>query len=594
MSTLNNTLQRKRGNTTTVFFRNFILLIVVPILVILIIAMSLLRSMMIQSEKDNISLTQKSIQTTLETEIENDAITLAHFALSNNEQALRSASDILKEEKHPYDLTNQLQSYFRLLVTPHSDIVGLHFYSQDKALSYHNDLQIPLSEIQAMPWYQKALEEKDHTVIGSINASVTRKFLKFDPNHQVLVVAFAPEPNKNTEAVEMVCLYMNSKAARQIQQINKDSSQQKVYLLTGDNQVLMGDTADEEILPEKIRQESSVEYTTKTTTGTVQYVVSPIRHTDWKLVSVASYGAILKDFNKVMVAVVGISSVLFALFAVFSVLFLRGILSPIDRLARGMEEVEKGNLDTRVTPSGQKELRTLTSSFNHMLTEMQLLIESNETKERAKHQSEIQALQSQINPHFLVNTLNTMRFVAMSAKFESLQHMAEALITILSNSFKQSTSFYVLKRELELLESYIYLMQIRYSEGFQVTFHIGEDTKNCLVPRLLLQPIVENSIVHGFDGIQDIGEIEITTTLEGEDLVLYLKDNGKGISPELLPHLLKEQEPSKGMGLYNVNQRIQLNFGPEYGMSIESVQKSHTTVTMRLPALWEEEESPYV
>lgn len=581
-----------RKNITSIFFRNFILLIVVPILIILLVAMGILRSMMLQAEKDNIALGQESIRATLETELENDAITLAHFVLSNNERALVLASDILKETTSPYDLTKELNSYFRMIVTPHSDIVGLHFYSEDKVLSFHNDLQIPLSEVQQMPWYQSALENKGHTVVGSVPATITRKFLDSDKSHRVLVIAFSPEPTRETDAVEVVCLYMNSEASRQIHQKNQDNHHQKSYLLAQDNTVLMGEP--ELVLPPEVTRTASGELILNSESGPQQYLISPVRNTDWKLLSIASHKALLRDFNKVAVAVVVVSFILFGLFAVFSILFLRGILSPINRLVRGMEEVEQGNLDTRVKPGGQAELVTLTHSFNHMLAQMQSLMASNEAKERAKHQSEIKALQSQINPHFLVNTLNTMRFVAMSAKFESLQHMAEALITILSNSFKQSTSFYPLARELELLESYIYLMQIRYSEGFTVVYDIQKESRRCLLPRLLLQPVVENAIVHGFEGIEHIGEIAISSRLQEDTLLLQIQDNGKGISPALLPSLLEEKEASHGIGLYNVNQRIQLNFSADYGIRVESTPQKGTTITLELPVLWEQEENHHV
>lgn len=191
----------------------------------------------------------------------------------------------------------------------------------------------------------------------------------------------------------------------------------------------------------------------------------------------------------------------------------------------------------------------------------------------------MEALQSQINPHFLVNTLGSMRFMAMVAKFDSIKNMAEALINILSTSFRQAASLYTINEELEMLESYIYLMKIRYAENFLVEYRIDDNCRRCLIPRLVLQPIVENCIVHGFEDSEDIGHILVEASRNRDAVVITISDDGQGMSPERLAEVL-----SASIGISNVQKRVRLNFGELYGVRIESKPGAGTRVTLTIPA----------
>lgn len=191
----------------------------------------------------------------------------------------------------------------------------------------------------------------------------------------------------------------------------------------------------------------------------------------------------------------------------------------------------------------------------------------------------MEALQSQINPHFLVNTLGSMRFMAMVAKFDSIKNMAEALINILSTSFRQAASLYTINEELEMLESYIYLMKIRYAENFLVEYRIDDNCRRCLIPRLVLQPIVENCIVHGFEDSEDIGHILVEADRSEDAVVITISDDGQGMSPERLAEVL-----SASIGISNVQKRVRLNFGELYGVRIESKPGAGTRVTLTIPA----------
>lgn len=170
---------------------------------------------------------------------------------------------------------------------------------------------------------------------------------------------------------------------------------------------------------------------------------------------------------------------------------------------------------------------------------------------------------------------------------------------ILSCSFRSSSGFYTFGEELEVLDGFIYLMQIRYSNGFEVVYEVDEACREYLVPRLILQPVVENSIVHGFsEMMDDMGCIRLKASVVGESLEIVVEDNGKGMEEVKIQRILRQEEENSSMedgrrsiGISNVNSRLILNFGPEAGLRMESVVGKYTRTMIRIPAMRRPEDS---
>jgi two-component system sensor histidine kinase YesM len=238
---------------------------------------------------------------------------------------------------------------------------------------------------------------------------------------------------------------------------------------------------------------------------------------------------------------------------------------------------------------GKSEVSALIASFNSMVSRMRDLIKSNEQEQTEKHRAEMDALQSQINPHFILNTLSSIRFFAILAKYNNIENMADALMKILKSSFKWDDGPYRISDEIELLKSYFYLMKIRYPERFKVEWDIDDGCLDYGVPRLILQPIVENAIVHGLEGKVDQGTIKVSIQTKEATIVFVVDDDGKGMEAELIDTLLHGYSamPSEdhGIGMANVNRRIQLNFGAQYGIDIESVTGEGSHIKLTIPKL---------
>ena len=253
-----------------------------------------------------------------------------------------------------------------------------------------------------------------------------------------------------------------------------------------------------------------------------------------------------------------------------------------------MARLDSSDLDFQLEPTGHQEIQELMTYFNQMVLSIRNMIAFTEETERKKHQAEIQALQSQINPHFIVNTLNSIRFMAQVAKFDGIRKMAEALSSIVSCSFRSNVSFYTVREELEMLKTYEYLMRIRYSNGFEVSYEVADDCLDYRLPRLTLQPVMENSITHGFAEMEEeLGQIRISVYKEPEYLCLSVWDNGRGMSArkvhQLLEGRVRRHDDNWSIGLENVLTRLRLHFGDAVDISITSTPGKFTRIIFRLP-----------
>ena len=261
-----------------------------------------------------------------------------------------------------------------------------------------------------------------------------------------------------------------------------------------------------------------------------------------------------------------------------------GITSPIRSMLDFCKELSKGNLSVRILDEHKDELSDLSKSMNHMADTIQHLMEQQKDQEKKKREMELQMLQYQLNPHFLFNTLNSLRFVAAMHKDQIVSDGIQALSSLLQNTLTNKNEYITIKEELENLENYFSILRIRYAGSFEYSFHVEDDELlTCLVPKLILQPLAENSVMHGSSDDGSVMEIQITLWEENGHIVIELNDDGKGF--EVTQESLAPHKERRKIGVSNVNDRIQLNFGREYGLHIDSHPGEGTTCTLTLPRL---------
>jgi len=230
-------------------------------------------------------------------------------------------------------------------------------------------------------------------------------------------------------------------------------------------------------------------------------------------------------------------------------------------------------------------------TFNRMINQINCLMQEKDIKEKERMEAEIDALQSQINPHFISNTLNAIHLMAMIAKVESIERMTEAFIKIVNATLSKKGRYFTIEEEVNNLHNYLYIMKVRYGDTFDYHIQIEPEILHKWILRLTLQPILENALQHGISDIDRRGSLQIKGWERPRGIVFEIRDNGAGLTFEQIENLLQQKADSKngvtGMGIRNVNDRIKLNHGQEYGLSIESEPGVFTLVRIHLPSLTE-------
>lgn len=573
---------------TLSFLRSFFLLIVVPILLILTLALGFARHTMLEEAFGRITMAQESVASALETEIRDAELALAQFLLVNQENALELASQYnvsAAKEKSAYG--DQLTRLFNVMLSQRSSVVALHFYMKDGGYyGLKNDLALPVETIQAMEWYRSALMSKNHTVVNVSDEPVTYKTTKTDTgNNLLLTIAYAPEANDRYGQVEMVCLYLKPQATRQILQ-HTGAGMGTMVLTDARRGILFDGSKGGAALPDAVLG-AKERFTYRDSGKTLDCFVTNIEGTPFRLISAVDQRELWGGINLAICIILGIAICIFSLFFAFSVHFFRGILKPVNQLILGMRLARKGDLSTRVSPAGRQEMQHLLGSFNRMMEQIQALTEVISEQEEEKRLQEVKALQAQINPHFLLNTLSSIHLIARIAKFESICDMTDALMQILRSAFKGDSSFHTVAEELRVLKSYILLMRIRYADRFDACFDVDESAMDCLIPRFTLQPIVENAIVHGINEKEEPGHLLISLRTREDALLLSVRDNGRGMDraaiEQTLAGLSSQDENRYGIGISNVRRRIHLHYGPQYDIAFESEVGVYTVATITLP-----------
>lgn len=317
-------------------------------------------------------------------------------------------------------------------------------------------------------------------------------------------------------------------------------------------------------------------------------IVNTISYTGWKLVGVIpdstfTHGMINVRYFIVMLMLLMVMT----LVIIYWVVSVR-ISSPICRLNDSVMGYEAGG-KPEIYIGGSSEIRYLGHSIQSSYEKIETLMKRSVQEQNERRKSELDALQSQINPHFLYNTLDSITWMVEGGRNDEAVFMISQLAKFFRISLSQGCTVISIKDELQHAESYMNIQKVRYKNSFSIVFDIDPDVCSCCTVKLILQPILENAIAYGVSGMDDCGEIRVTGRIQEGSVILSVTDNGIGMSEEEVRFLLTDsgrvRKHGSGVGLVNVNNRIQILFGKEYGISVESEPDEGTTVSVCLPAV---------
>lgn len=264
----------------------------------------------------------------------------------------------------------------------------------------------------------------------------------------------------------------------------------------------------------------------------------------------------------------------------------RHIMKPIKSLNSTIKEAYKGDLSVRVDTTSKGEFGELCHAFNLMIDNTQNLINKIYVEEQEKREMEYKALQAQISPHFMLNTLNAIKLMATMQGAKSIETSLDSIGHIIGFAIKDKSDKITIETELKQIQYYIQILSLRYYNKFNITFDVEDGVLCCYTLKYLLQPIMENCIFHGFDNMDKKGNINIKIHIQNKMIVYEVLDNGNGISQQVIDNILIKEKTNDGfnkIGIYNVNKRIQMIYGKDFGVQIKSSLGEFTLVKITIP-----------
>ena len=322
---------------------------------------------------------------------------------------------------------------------------------------------------------------------------------------------------------------------------------------------------------------------------TVIYCLTSVQGSDWRIVGVSYVDELVnRNVREMIWLSLWLAVLVLAAALVTSWLLSRLLGRPLRELASAMERFETDADHFTYRPvGGAREVRELSDSFGHMVLRIQRLMSTVRQEEINLRKTELKALQAQINPHFLYNTLDSIAWMCEQGRADDAVKMIHALARLFRISISRGHELIPISKEIEHAENYLKIQNYRYKNQFTYTFDVDPGCLDYYCNKITLQPIIENAIMHGLDLLVDEGCIRVRVSQEGDDILFCVQDNGVGMSPEQAHAILADSQDRTGIGFKNVNDRLQIYFGKQYGLRIVSELDVGTRVEIRMPKIKE-------
>lgn len=313
--------------------------------------------------------------------------------------------------------------------------------------------------------------------------------------------------------------------------------------------------------------------------------------TGWTTVGVIPLRYINKDLAGIQYLTVIIIVLTIIIGVTVSVIIAQSLISPLENTVNALEKFSRGDFAVRLKENRCDEIGKLNRIFNKAIKEINELMQKVTQSEILNKEMEFKTLQSQMNPHFLYNTLDAINWLAFKEKQTEICNLVAAISSLIRASISNKKSIITIEQELDYVKNYIYIQHIRYKDRFDIIYDIDESLLKQAVPKLIIQPIVENAIIHGIENSKNKNLLYISVKRENECIIIIVKDTGIGMTDEKVSELLKEplnaegdeQKAHTNLGLYAVHKRIQLMYGDLYGLTVQSQAGEGTIVTLHIP-----------
>ncbi|CAM3946289.1 sensor histidine kinase [Paenibacillus alkaliterrae] len=370
----------------------------------------------------------------------------------------------------------------------------------------------------------------------------------------------------------------------------------EIYIINDDGQIVSGKHQDQlyssisnmPFYPAVLQQQGGNKYLID---GTDYLVISrKYERLNWTIVGVVPISEITEDNQLLTGRLFTLGIVFIGLAVILTLLITKSITRPLHQIKETVKRVKQGELDVSLDIESRDEIGELAVEFNRMVSRTKALMQSNLEEEKKRKEYELAAIQAQINPHFLYNTLESICGLAELKRNGDIIMLVNQLARFYRGILSKGNAIISVGDEMMITQHYLDILKVRYGDKLNYAINVDPSILSLVTVKLLLQPLVENSVYHGLKHKRGKGLIEINGYVQANRLYLELKDNGVGMDPELARRLIRGSDSghkAESFGVKSTNDRIKLYFGPEYGLQIDSVQGEGTTITAILPTLHE-------
>ena len=443
-------------------------------------------------------------------------------------------------------------------------------------------------DIESLDWYQAAMESKSGIAVSSSHVqNAIQSSYKW-----VITLSRALVNNQTGEREGLFFVDLNYSAISDL--CNNNSIEEKGYIFVLDaegnivyhpkQQLMYGGLKTENIdAIMECREDSLI---IDEGGDSKLYTMSKSKRTGWTVVGAVYTSELLKNNEQAQMWYLLVASILLLAVIGISSIISREITKPIRSLRDSMRKVQNGQFDTHVEVITENEIGSLGRSFNLMTSEIQALMEQNVYEQKQKRKSELKALQAQINPHFLYNTLDSIIWMSEAGENDEAVEMTSALARLLRQSISNDKEEVELEKEIEYVKNYLTIQKMRYKDKLEFFIYVDPRVAHVPIIKLVLQPLVENAIYHGIKYKETKGNLKIYARPVDGRVEIVVADDGIGMDEDVMEHIFDEhrkEQKRNGVGVPNVQKRLKLQYGSEYGIRYESVKGAGTKAVITIP-----------
>lgn len=586
---------KKETETRTIFGRfksiqstmmiSFSVLMVIAVLIFLFIAIKYTSSSIYENSINYTTQIIKQVNYDIDSYVE--YLTNISDIVSNNDDVSKylyskEQSDTdLKEEKE------RILAQFKTIMDSRSDIYNIAVVANN-GRSILNDGKDKFTEyinIQDESWYKAALSSKDGIAISSSHVQNAIK-----SSYKWVITLSKALVNYNTGRNDGVFFVdLNYNAISELCNNNNIGNKGYIFILDQNGNIVYH--PKQQLMYGGLITENINEIMTSKKdyfiSGDKLYTISKSDKTGWTVVGAANTEELLKNSKQVKMIYLLVAAILLLGVLMISSILSREITKPIRQLRDSMSMVGEGQFDkASVNVTANNEIGSMSKSFNVMTERIHTLMEQNVYEQKQKRKNELKALQAQINPHFLYNTLDSIIWMSEAGQNDEVVLMTSALAKLLRQTISNDKEQVTIAEEMEYVRSYLTIQKMRYKDKLEYSIDVSPEIRHIMIIKFALQPLVENAIYHGLKYKETKGNIDIRGYRRGQKAYITIADDGVGMDEETLEHIFNERRTShksNGVGVPNVEKRLRLYYGLEYGITYISRKGEGTVATVAVP-----------